>query len=296
VFIKIIKDMQLDDLIRASGIVRSIDYAENQFTLCMIEAIDGRDNDDGNDDRCCITVYVSPDTSFFDADDDASDDDIAVEFEDLMVRDEVTVLGFYRTLSSMYDRDGSCHMALDAHVVEIGEFNKLKGMVLRNPDFPGQLRFRIDPGQGYGTGTEVELVIQDETQLYSSALGAFIDDWTEEDILGKIVEIDGITVPRNSDNPDKLIAAFILSEQVTGEIDNIDYDDMTFDLELFPSESICVEVPEDAYIFLIRGFVTSEMIDFTGLYNGLTVDLYEDPDHSGADCFVPKTIIAFESG
>jgi hypothetical protein len=299
VFIKIIKDIQLDDLVRASGIVRDIDFADNQFTLCMIEEIDGIDNDDGNDDRCCITVSVSPDTSFF----DAVANGRAVDFEDLMVRDEVTAIGFYRTRSSsMDDSDDSCHMMLDASVVEIGAFSKFKGEIFKDPDFPDELRFRFDPGQGFGTGTEVKLLIQGETKVYSVALGAFIDDWTEEDILDKSSEIDGILLLSDS-NPDSLVAAFILidetvppSERLSGEIDNINGRDGTFDLVLSSSDTICVEVPEDADIFLISEFRSSEMIDFTGLYNGLTVDLYEDPDHSGADCFVPKTIIAFESG
>jgi hypothetical protein len=299
VFIKIIKDIQLDDLIRASGIVRDIDFADNQFTLCMNDETDGMDNDDGNDDRCCITVSVSPDTSFFDADANGR----AVDFEDLMVRDEATVLGFYQThSSSMDDRDESCHMMLDASVVEIGEFSKLKGTIFKDPDFLEELRFRFDPGQGYGTGTEVTLLIQDDTKVYSASLGAFIDDWTEEDIVDKSSEIDGILLLSDS-NPDSLVAAFILidetippSVRLSGEIDNINDRDRTFDLVLSSSDTVCVDVPEDADIFLIRGLGSSEEIDFMDLKNGLTVDLYEDPDHSGADCFVPKTIIAFESG
>jgi hypothetical protein len=124
-------------------------------------------------------------------------------------------------------------------------------------------------------------------------MGAFIDDWTEEDILGKSSEIDGIPLPRNSVNPDELVAAFILTEKYSGEIDNINDDDRTFDL-VRTSDTICVDVPEDADIFLIEGLGSSERIDFMGLDDGFTVDLYEDPGDSGSECLIPETIIAFE--
>jgi hypothetical protein len=306
VFIKIIKDFQLDDLIRASGIVRKIDLSANQFTLCMNDEIDGIDSDDRSANGCCITVSTSRGTSFF----AASANGRAVDFEDLMNGDNVTVIGFYQTLfPSIHDMNDSCQMVLDASVVEIGIFSKLKGTIIEElvpaddiTSSSSELIYRLDPGQGFGTRTDVDLLIQDETKIYSSLQRAFLDEWTEEDILGKSAEIDGILLLSNS-NPDTLVAAFILidettasSEKLSGRIDNINYRSRTFDLVLSPSETMCVNVPEDADIFLILKIESSEMIDFINLHDGLTVDLYKEPVDNGSDCFMPETVIAFETG
>jgi hypothetical protein len=300
VFIDIIDSLPSAKLVRVGGMIHDIDEAAGMFTLCPVR-IEGT-NDMDYDDGSCIIVSVSEDTSLFDADTNGR----PASFEDLMVRDSVTAIGFFSRMTcpsedhnnfdgnDNHDRD-SCKV-LDAVVVEIGAFEKIKGTILSAVDTstqPYTFALELDPGQLPVTGNEIDVLLQDDTKIFSVKNGELVR--MDSLVPGRPVEIDGISLDTNSDSePDIINAVFILielAEKLSGEIADINYRNMTFNLGLVND---CVHIPEDAKIYLIDNIEnSSEIIDIGGLSRGMQVDAY-GYEYDSSGCLEATTIIAFE--
>ncbi len=305
IFVKVISDAKQEEpekIMRVNGIVRAINTTDNTFTLCSDSGnrmsfsgpnnIADNDDDDYNNDGC-VTVNVSDETSFF----SSSAKGAEVPFDDLEVGDTDSVIGFFDT-QYWKDDDKKCHIAINAAVVEIGEFIKLMGTIVSEFDSAAQqFDFQIDPGQPVESTEAITVQLQEGTKLYSTA-GKELDKFAL--IMNTKVEIDG-TLLLDPD-PDELLATFISidtdtipSEKLSGEIQNVDEDAMTFDL-ITSDATVCVEASEDTQIFLITDGETlmSEMINFSDLADTMQADVYGIMSTDSA-CLAAETIIAFDS-
>ena len=298
VFIDIIGNLPPARIVRVPGIIHHIDDAARQFTLCPI-TVEGI-NETYHDVDSCVTVSVLRTTSIFNA---ATNGRPAL-FEDLKLRASVTAIGFFSRMScpsndlqsaDFYDHDDDACRVLDAAVVEIGEFQKIKGTVQSEVDTttePYSFMLTLDPGQLPVTGDQIKVVLQDDTKLYSVKQGRLVD-WRSLE-PGSPVEIDGIALDSGGPDaePDFINAVFILidlTKKLSGVIIDMDYRNMTFGLD---GVHDCVAVPEDAQIYLIKKAQSSSaLIDILGLSEGMQADVY---GHDSAGCFNATSIIAFE--
>lgn len=292
VFIDIIGDIEQGKLIRIKGIVRDIDRTHNTFKLCPdnsdIESYHSTNNNENNTE-CCITVHVSNNTSFF----DISVHGNPVTFGDLTEESSATVIG------SRNIENNSCSMGLDAIVVEIGDFVKLMGTIRSVVGSDDRFDFMVDPDQEYESPDPISVQLQLGTKIYSSSGDLLTKDHIEPD---KRAEIDGKIISESS-GPDTLNAAFMsimdiaALEKLSGEISNINYTSMTFDL-IKTTGTDCVEVGADTQIFWVTestNSYTSELIGFSELGNGNKADLYGTKYNIISGCFLPDTIIAFNT-
>ena len=295
VFIDIIGSVPPEKMIRVKGIVHDIDLVNNTFRLCPdkndVDSYTGASSDDVND-SCCVTIYVSDETSFFSAFMHGN----PVPFEDLTEGASATVIGFYRMDSSTYT-DRFYRMGVDAAVVQIGYFTKLKGMILSEVDpVTKQFDFLIDPDQEVESADPIKVKLQTGTKIYAHNGDAL----EESAIIGnRRAEIDGKLLL--DPNPAVLNASFVsidmgspLSDTQSGEIDNINYSFRTFDL-LTASSHVCVEAAVDAQIFRItdNGTLVSHLITFSELDDGDLVDIYGSYNITSG-CLIGDTIIAFD--
>jgi len=258
IFIKVISDAQQEmpeKIMRINGIVKTINTIDKTFTVCSdsgnSKSFSGPNNitDSNGDNRdCCVTVHVSDETSFFSMDAQGAQ----VPFGDLVEGESVSVIGFLHTGRNMYDDYHVCHMGIDAAVVEIGEFIKLMGTIVSEFDSGAQqFAFQIDPGQPVESTEAITVQLQEGTKLYSTA-GKELD--TSVLIMNAKAEIDGKLLL--DPDPDELLATFISidtgaipSEKLSGDIQNVDKDSMTFDL-MTSDKTVCVEASEETQIFL----------------------------------------------
>ena len=301
VFIDIIEDVPPEKLLRMKGIVLDIDLINKKFRLCPdkndVDSYTGSSNYDNNNDSCCITVYVSDDTSFFSSENEGH----PVPFEGLPEGSSSSIIGFYKTDSYMNDDSKSCNLGLDAIVVETGNFIKLTGTIVSEVNsVTHQFDFHVDPNQAVGSVNPIKVALQEGTKVYSTRGVALEKSELKVNIMA---EIDGkIILDPDPIVPDVLNAAFvsvdtdsITLDKLSGEIDNINDSAGTFDL-ITTDKTVCVEVTDDVQIFLIKenGTLVSQMITFQALDNGNQVDIY-DGNNSTSGCFIANTIIAFET-
>jgi hypothetical protein len=290
IFINIIEDVLPEKMLRVKGIVRDIDLANNTFRLCPdkndSDSYDGAGDDD-NSDSCCITVYVSDDTSFFDSEEDGH----PIPFEDLEEGSSSTVIGFYKADSSIDNDSNSCKMGLDAIVVQTGGFLKITGSIASDVNTDtDQFNFEVDPDQAVGSEKPITVQLQEGTKIYST-MGVALNEnaikkYRRAEIDGKLMDVLNATFISVDTNP-------VILGKLSGEIDNINDSAKTFDL-ITTDDTVCVEVSDSVQIFLITegDSLESRMITFQELDNGNQVDIYGS---SSSGCFAADTIIAFES-
>jgi len=202
------------------------------------------------------------------------------------------------------DQDSCDTIGVDAIVVEIGVFKeKLKGMILSEPDANNQFLFEIASSQGYAAGFQMLVQLHPDqenlpgTKIYNSD-GDPLDATSIK--AGTMAEIDGIEVM--IDGNVGLNAAFILIDtsttpemEISGTIQDINYDTREFNLQT-STDLVCVNVPDTAEIYFVEesnGGHVSTSIDFSQLENGMQADLYGNDDPDGP-CFIPSTIIAYQ--
>jgi hypothetical protein len=294
VFIDVIEVAPPEKLLRVKGIVQDIDLINKKFRLCPDKNDDDSYIGDGNDDNsdsCCITVFVSDDTSFFSSEEDGH----PVPFKDLEEGSSSTVIGFYKADSSMDDDSKSCKIGLDAIVVQTGDFLKLTGRIDTPVNAKEQFNFEVDPGQVVVSEKLIAVQLQEGTKIYSTRGEALNESAIQKNTRA---EIDGIMVL--DPDLDVLNATFISVDldsiklhKLSGKIKNINDIARTFDLI---GETACVKVADDAQIFLIteNGDLVSHMINFAELDNGNQVDVYGN-NNGASGCFAADTVISFET-
>jgi len=289
VFITVIDGVAPEKLVRIHGFVGTI--SGDGFTVCPELVLSESD--------FCTQVYVTEgEPSFFSANESGG----PVEFGDLTVGNEVTVVGLMRmkTETTHYDGgdDGASWLGIDAIVVEIGGFlEKLRGTALLPVDASERFPFELMNGSGIEGTPQVQ--IQEGTKIYSPG-GDPLDASSIE--IGTVAEVDGVLLLK--EDPDVLNAAFILIDTavepetaLSGTIvaESIDASNSTFDLYLGESVPVkCVDASKaQVYVAQESGssytFVEGEFAD---LMEGMEVDAY---GAEGDGCFVAETIIAYES-
>jgi hypothetical protein len=186
-----------------------------------------------------------------------------------------------------------------AYVVEIGPpgtFLHLKGIVESEVDAMDEFDFAISRGQGYGDAGVVTALLQDGTRIFSRA-GFEIDE--DEIIPDTGAKIDGVFATDAAGRFYKT-ALLVLDLELgsagflRGEIlaANEKIRRLLLGVE---GGSECVDVPEEAGIFLVRANGSggsNEEGDFDDLTPGLRANVYGA--FEGVDgCFIADEIIAF---
>ncbi|UCH82155.1 MAG: DUF4382 domain-containing protein [Nitrospiraceae bacterium] len=300
VFIDIIGGVPLEKFLRVKGIVHDIDFTKMKFGLCPdmndIDSYTGASHDENNN-SCCVTVYVSDETSIFGSEEGGRQ----VPFGYLAEGSSVSVMGFYKTNASINDGSKSCNMGLDAVVVQTGDFLKLTGTIGSEVN-PGtnQFDFQVDQDQAVGSENPVTVEILEGTKIFST-LGIALDETAIR--VNTKAEIDGKIILNPDPNvPDILKATFIsvdtdalTADKLSGVIDNINDSERSFDL-LITDKTVCVEVADNVHIFFITedGTLVSRMIPFEELDKGHVADIYGS-SKSASECFAADTIIVFEA-
>ena len=288
IFIDIRETFPPAKLLRVSGIVHDIKPDARRFTLCIAD-----DDEYGHDNDRCIIVSVSDDTSIFDADNEGN----PAAFEDIMVGDEVTAIGFHHEMfcPAHYDDDDheACKMTLSAIVVEIGNFQRIKGHILAgdNRDSPVSDDNTFD--LSIDSNHVITVQLQDDTKIFSLKKGKLVDESSLK--AGEAIELDGIPLDRNGDQiPDEINAAFILMDleiKLSGVISEKNYANQTIYLT---SGIECIKTTTNTQIYLIdTSEHSSKMIDFSDLQDGMHVDAY-GYDYNDTHCLIANTVLAFE--
>jgi hypothetical protein len=184
-------------------------------------------------------------------------------------------------------------MTLSAIVVEIGNFQRIKGHILPgdNRDSPvsGDNTFdlAIDPNR------VITVQLQDDTRIFSLKKGKLVDESSLK--AGEAIELDGIPLDRNGDQiPDEINAAFILMDlevKLSGVISEKNYANQTIYLT---SGTECIKTTTNTQVYLIdTSEHSSKMIDFSDLQEGMQVDAY-GYDYDDTRCLIANTVLAFE--
>lgn len=186
-----------------------------------------------------------------------------------------------------------------AYVIEIGplgSFLTLSGTI-ESDVVADEFDFGIAPGQGFGDDSVVTALLQMGTAIFSKS-GYRLD---ESDIVPDTdAEIDGVfmTDAAGTFLKTALIVLDIepeIVDELSGEITEVDRDARSLTLLLDDSDEECVDVLEDADVFLIvveEDVVTSERGSFDDLRAGWRADAYGGFE-IGFECFEADTVIAF---
>ena len=251
---------------------------------------DGDSDGDGGDFGRCILVRSGDSTSIFGADGQPSD------LESLEAGDPATFFGRVSVA------DGGLEMRAGLVLVGgRGTYTALRGYVASEVDTSGLLDYEIDPAQqGLPAGTVLGAQLYEESKLFSRAGDPITVDDVEIDQRALAV---GVLVLSNQD-PDVLRTAILVvvieqpeGDPIRGEITEIDLDARKLVLEVDVDgvpESVCVNVPEDADIFLVDAENgTSAEVDLDALSVGDHVDVYPTAEVDDDGCVDAGTIIAF---
>ncbi len=207
VFVEILDVDEMMKIMRFTGIVSN--KGDNTFRLCSL----GSESDKSDDSSysvsymekdMCILVHVTGGTSFF-----QEADGEPVSFLELKNEDKVTVIGFFKVLSSLTVTDEHADIGFDAVVVEIGYFTRLKGTITSGVPIGGNhFVFEIAQGQTYEVGFEMTVDVQDKTKIYTWDGDKISESGIDFIVKDRPVEIDGILVKQGTDVV--LNSAFIL--------------------------------------------------------------------------------------
>ena len=301
VFVDVISETELGKLVRVHGVVQDIDDTDQEFKLCETDIpVRLEDNEEDPLSQGCIQVDVVNATSIFDAEGQPAD------FADLVEGEEATVYGKFRRDDSDDDEDGddeddnSFHHELEdlellAAVVELGAegtFRRLDGEAQTGVGGDDRFTMSIDPGQGFVTGTDVEVQIQEGT-LIINRFGETLD---VSDIgLGVPMKVDGVL--DISVEPDVLYAALIVIDTDTNRLTKLSGTlganpdgGCGFNLVTAGGDrSISYNTYTRAYVVSTSG---SEAVDVADLPSEVSADVFGVEASDG--CFAAETIIAFQ--
>jgi Domain of unknown function (DUF4382) len=298
-----------DRLVLLSGEVNALDLATGSFDLCHTHPVsrpddvedgmrmtsmpdemgddDPETDTDGGSDACVAITTQDGDnpTSVFD------EFVMPASLDVLMNGDAASVLG-------RFVRDGE-QLHVVAEVVQQGEpgtVEAFKGTVLSPVDGAGFFDFALDPEQGFTQGSEIPVLVQDGTKVFSSSGDPLAegDIGSEPGQRARVVgAVDVMHAQLNStviflgaaaDSPDRATGTFSAWNAATRELT------LTAD-----SEVACAHVPEDAKVY--RAMFVGESIDFepvddpSAFLPGNQVDLFGT---AGSPCFEARTVIGFD--
>jgi hypothetical protein len=182
-----------------------------------------------------------------------------------------------------------------AYVIEVGPpgtFLHLKGIIESELDAEDEFDFEISVGHGFGDASAVTALLQDGTRIFSKA-GVELD---EDEIIPETgAKIDGIFATDAAGTFYKT-ALLVLDLEIgspsvlRGEILTANETTRRLQLRVIGGTE-CVDVPDNAGIFLIREG-SSEEGDFEDLTPGLRTSIYVAFEGVNG-CFVADKVIAF---
>jgi hypothetical protein len=280
-------------LVLLEGVVEALDSAGDRFLLCDTgHAVSRRDGDrrvmhDGPPDPAdaCTRVVTDAETAIFDENGDP------LAFDLLIEGDEASVLG--RFLPREQHGEDAEALVLLAEVIQLGPpgtARAVDGEVLTEVGGDGRFTLSVDLGQFVA---ERELVV--ELQPGAKVFSRVGKPLTEADIQpGTPARVVG--VPDTVDDFLKASAVTLdletmMLEKLAGEITEVRLDGAELDVDT-GEEVRCVEVPEDAAVFVLElsnGDAVARPIDRSELVSGDEVQLAGTP----AECLVAKKLIAF---
>jgi hypothetical protein len=278
-------------LVLLEGVVEEMDRQNDTFLLCDTHSVnrpgggdreteDERNEGDPDDrDDFCVEIEVDDDTSFFDQDGDS------MSFDDLREGDDASVLGRFRRVSGE-------DLIFLAEVVQVGSPLAIDGVVLTEVDSDDQFEMEIEPGQGYATGFELLVELQDGSKIFRRN-GAPL---TPEDIeIDDRVRSVGVLV----DDPELLLKASVVivdmdhrdGRRISGDI--VDVQDAGRRIEVDTGDiDECVDVPDEAEILRVTvddDGAETERIDRSDLEVGDDVTVFGKPN----GCLQAMTVVVF---
>jgi hypothetical protein len=199
VFVEIMSVEDPGRLLLVEGVVEELDREASPVELRLCEVAIHLRTEREVSDRPCLTVFVAEGTSIFDRDARPTDLDA------IFLGDRVAVFGRF----DEDDEDDDVRLAVAAELIEIGgseAFGVFTGVVSGVFDeASGTVLVDLDPTPGFAEESILEVVVVDETRLFSRSGEALGRDSLVD---GARVEIDGVLVLSN-DVPDQLRAALL---------------------------------------------------------------------------------------
>jgi hypothetical protein len=281
-------------LVLLEGVVDALDSEADSFLLCdtghSVSRPDGDRrvmDDDGPPDPAdaCVRVVTDAETSVFDENGDP------LAFDLLMEGDEASVLG--RFLPREEHGEHAEALVLLAEVIQLGPpgtARAVDGEVLTEVGADGRFTLSVGLDQ---LVAERELVV--ELQPGAKVFSRAGKPLTEADIQpGTPARVVGVLDP-----VDEFLKASVVTldletmmlEKLSGEITEVRLDGAELDVDT-GEEVRCVEVPEDAAVFLLElsnGDAVASPIDRSELVLGDEVQLAGTP----GECLVVEKLIVF---
>lgn len=179
IFVDVLNAAFPGKLLRISGTVNQIDFANNNLRLCNLTAAWIAQAPLGGDDNSnhCIDVALATDGAVFNSLGDA------VSFATLSLQQKVTVVGFFsgKREHDGDDDDNEHHLSVSDHdedehyrqiraiVIEADGFTRLKGTINSAVANDGSFDLKLASGQGYTDGTILHVTPVVATKLLSSS-------------------------------------------------------------------------------------------------------------------------------
>lgn len=301
IFVDVVNGGFSGKLLRISGTINNIDFANHDLRLCNLNVawIKNAPLDDDNSDHC-MDVSLEQNGVVFNSLGDA------VSFETLALQQPITVVGFFRGKHENEDHDGDeknddnhhsfsedddeeHHRHIDALVIEAEGFVRLKGTINSVVANDGGFDLKLAPGQGYVDGAVLRVVPATETMLLSKN-GVSQD----KSLLVKDAEVmvEGVVDPNAE--PDQFKPAIIFVDpgvaevQLSGEISGLDPATVKFTI-LDAGGDRCVNAANAKVFKLTAGNpIQTEQVSTGALANGQNLDVY---GHYDSGCWVASTVL-----
>lgn len=161
-----------------------------------------------------------------------------------------------------------------------------------------EFEFALDAGQGFGDESIVTALLQQGTRIFSKDGDELDASEIRPDTAAKIDGVFAVDELGTFYKTALLLLDLNISAQtlVRGTVVSLDAADRTLVVDAGETNE-CIEVPEDADIFLIEGDDaggSSSESGFSDLSEGLRADIYGQFEAVGG-CFIAETVIAFPS-
>lgn len=266
-------------LVRIEGDVQNVNPQTQRFDLCHQDA--GMPAPEPR----CFHVQADSDTALFNAQGDA------VQFGELRNGGKATVLGRFVPRA-----DENSALTFDADVVELGPpgtFTQLKGEVRTLAADRSSFVLQVAPKQGFAPGTTLQVVLHDETRVFTRDGAAL-----EQVQVGDEVRVEGVVVLSDI-NGDRMKAALVYvhadaeaDEPVSGTLAQFNATNTGFILATAEGDR-CVTLADKAHVFevsLAPGGLVSEAVTLAQLETGQRVDVYGPMGVGG--CYLARHVIA----
>ncbi|MBI3773448.1 MAG: DUF4382 domain-containing protein [Gammaproteobacteria bacterium] len=305
IFVDIINGAFSGKLLRISGNINRIDFANHDLRLCNLDVAWIKNVPLGDDDgsKRCIDVSLEQTGVVFNSLGDA------VAFETLALKQSITVVGFFHGKHENEDDDKEEHDAqhqghslsdneseehyrhIHALVIEAEGFARLKGTINSVVASDNSFDLKLASGQGYADGTVLHVTPVAATKLLNKNGVP-----QSQSLLTKDAEVMVEGVVDLNAEPDQLLKPAIIfvdpvvaDIQLSGAISGLDPVTMKFTIHDAGGDR-CVKAANAAVFKLTSGNqLLTEQVTTAALANGQDLDAYGQ--YYGDDCLIANHVL-----